>query len=264
MNGFSELEPMKEHLDALVARYNTPSFIKDDPVQFPLRYGDPRDIEIASLLVSTIAWGKRSMILRNSDRMLALLGNEPYQFVTEGNIDSIDENNLHRTFFGRHLRYYLRGLREVYSRYGSLENFASKLGARNSDAPAWTIADGLGKVLADANVLHPLDGPNRCLPSQTETSALKRFNMALRWLVRNDGIVDAGVWTLLRPSQLFIPLDVHSGNTARALGLLERKQNDRKAVELLTDALRKFNPEDPVIYDFALFGAGVYADTLKE
>ncbi len=259
MSSFTELEPLKEHLDSLVERYNTKAFIADDPVQFALRYSDPRDIEIASLLVSTIAWGKRSMILRNADRMLARLGDEPYHFVTEGDIESIDESNIHRTFFGRHLRHYLRGLREVYSRFGSLENFAATLKAQDSEAPAWVIAEALNRVLADANSTCRLDGPDRCLPSQVDKSALKRFNMALRWLVRRDGIVDPGVWTLLKPSQLYIPLDVHSGNTARALGLLERKQNDRRAVEELTSALRIFNPDDPVIYDFALFGAGVYA-----
>ena len=109
----SDYEPVKELLDVLADKYNTEAFVADDPVQFARRFGDQRDAEIASLLVSSIAWGKRSMILRNADNMLALLGNEPYRFVLEGDIDAIGEGNIHRTFFGRHLRHYLRALRMV-------------------------------------------------------------------------------------------------------------------------------------------------------
>lgn len=260
----SDYEPVKELLDVLAQRYNTPEFIADDPVQFARRFGEQRDAEIASLLVSSIAWGKRSMILRNADRMLGILENEPYRFVMEGDIEAIGEDNIHRTFFGRHLRHYLRALRLLYRRYGSLENFAVALGAPVAEAPAWTIAEGINGLLEEANAAHPLDGPNRCIPAKPDTSALKRLNMALRWLVRNDGIVDLGMWKALRPSQLYIPLDVHSGNTARGLGLLERRQNDRRAVEELTGRLRRFNATDPVIYDFALFGVGVNGDTYTD
>jgi len=98
---------------------------------------------------------------------------------------------------------------------------------------------------------------SRCLPTNLTNTALKRINMALRWLVRDDGIVDMGVWTAIKPSQLFIPLDVHGGNTARALGLIDRRANDKKTVLALTSLLRKFRPDDPVIYDYALFGVGI-------
>ena len=250
---------LKEQLDALVMKYNVPEFADNDPVGFPRRFTDKRDIEIASLLVSTIAWGQRPMILRDADRMLSKLGNEPYRFVCEGDIASIGEENVHRTFFGRHLRYYLTGLRELYLRYGSLEDFAIACGATASEAPAWQLASSLRSLLSDANTAAQcrLDGPDRCLPSAVDTSALKRFNMALRWLIRRDGIVDLGVWSALEPSQLFIPLDVHVANVSRSAGLLVRKQNDRRAVEELTCALRRLRPDDPTIYDFALFGYGV-------
>ncbi len=182
---------LKEQLDALVMKYNVPEFADNDPVGFPRRFTDKRDIEIASLLVSTIAWGQRPMILRDADRMLSKLGNEPYRFVCEGDIASIGEENVHRTFFGRHLRYYLTGLRELYLRYGSLEDFAIACGATASEAPAWQLASSLRSLLSDANTAAQcrLDGPDRCLPSAVDTSALKRFNMALRWLVRRDGMV---------------------------------------------------------------------------
>lgn len=256
----SELEPVKELLDVLARRYNTPAFIVDDPVQFPRRFDDARDAEVVSLLVSAIAWGKRSMILRNAEKLLGIMHHDPVHFVLAGDIDSISDANIHRTFFGRHLRHVLRGLRLVYSRYGSLENFAVAIGAPSSELPAWEIARGLNVAFAEANKGYEDIGPNRCIPAEVDSSALKRLNMALRWLVRDDGIVDLGAWTALTPAQLYVPLDVHSGNTARALGLLTRRANDRRAVEELTAALRTFNAADPVLYDFALFGVGVNSE----
>ncbi len=253
---------LREVLDRYAAEYNVAEFAESDPVQFARRFTELADREIASLLVSTISWGRRPMILRNAERLLGLLEGEPLRFVLDGDIDSIADDNIHRTFFGRHLRYYLRGLRELYSRFGSLENFARHIGAdAPGEAPAWKIAEELRKVLADANAScnEMLCGPDRCLPSKPSTSALKRLNMALRWLVRRDGIVDPGGWELIGPERLYMPMDVHVCNTSAALGLLDKapKSPDRKTAEALTAALREFRPEDPTIYDFALFGLGV-------
>lgn len=243
-------------LDRYAGEYNTPSFIGNDPVQFPRKYTDKRDIEITALLVSTISWGKRAMILRNADKMLGLMHNEPYRFVTEGDFSEISSQNIHRTFFSRHLIYYLNGLREIYKHYPSLEDFAVASGAVAAEAPAWELAKDLNAILCDANG-NKTEEASRCLPSKPESSALKRLNMALRWLIRNDGIVDIGCWTAIRPDRLYIPLDVHVGNISRRLGLLTRQQNDRKAVIELTDTLRRYRPDDPTVYDFALFGLGV-------
>lgn len=249
----------KELLDRLAAQYNEPGFVANDPVQFPRRFTDPRDIEISAFLTSVISWGRRPMILNNAERLHRMLDGRPYDFVIGGDIDGIGDDNIHRTFFGRHLRYALRGLRAIYSRYGSLEAFAAAIGAADTAAPAWHLAGEMNRIFnaAAEECGQTLGGPSRCLPDKVDASALKRFNMALRWLVRNDGVVDMGVWSYLKPSQLFIPLDVHSAATARSLGLLTRRQNDRKAVEELTENLRRFNPADPTIYDFALFGFGV-------
>ncbi len=248
---------LHNRLDELVDRYNRPAFADADPVQFPRRYSDARDIEISALLTSTIAWGRRPMILRDAERLHELLGGEPYAFVTGGDIDDIDDRNIHRTFFGRHLRHYLRGLRSLYGHYGSLENLAAAVGADKSEAPAWEIAGALNGIIHQANGGCCPAGGARCLPADIRTTALKRFNMALRWLVRHDGIVDIGVWSVLKPSQLYLPLDVHSGNMSRSLGLLARTANDRRAVVEVTERLRRFRPDDPTVYDFALFGVGV-------
>ena len=172
----------------------------------------------------------------------------------EQGYEDLPDCNIHRTFFARNLRHYLRGLHAIYSRYSSLEDFAAKALAGVESHHSWHLAEAINSCLREAN---GGCADCRCMPLGLDKSALKRFNMALRWLVRDDGIVDMGVWSAIRPSQLYIPLDVHVGNISRQLGLLERKANDRRAVDELTDRLRRFNPADPVVYDYALFGIGV-------
>lgn len=242
-------------LNAEAARINSRAFIADDPVQFPRRFSDPRDIEIAALLSAILAWGNRTMICRDINRLLDRMEHLPYQFVAEGAFEQIPpEENIHRTLFASHLQHLLRGLRLIYARYGSLDAMASSLGIGGTEAPAWHLVDSIQRICTDAN-----GGVScsRALPLNMATTALKRVNMALRWLVRDDGIVDMGIWHSIPKSKLFIPLDVHVGNTARALGLLDRRANDRRAVEQLTALLRTINPDDPCIYDYALFGLGI-------
>lgn len=248
---------LKELLDTEAARINSPSFISDDPVRFPRLFSDLRDIEIVSLLVSAIAWGNRKMICRDCERLLSIMGHRPYRFMMDGAYEDLPDGlNIHRTFFTQHLKHYMRGLRAIYSRHGSLQAFAADLHVAATEAPAWTLVEGVNRELAMADPVN--NGlACRCLPQNLKTTALKRVNMALRWLVRNDGIVDLGVWDVISPSQLFIPLDVHVGDISRELGLLTRKANDRRAVEEVTAHLRHFNPADPTVYDFALFGIGM-------
>ena len=247
-------DDIRRLLDEQVIRINRPEFIKDDPVQFPHRFSDIRDIEITAFLSASIAWGNRKMICRDADRMLGIMQNSPYAYVMDGAYEELDDRlNIHRTFFASDLKYYLRGLRKIYLSHTSLDSFAHNAGAGTSEMPSWTFAGALGKALADAN-----DGMSnsQCVATNLETTALKRINMALRWLVRDDGLVDLGVWTSIPKSKLYVPLDVHVGNTARDLGLIARKSNDRKAVMELMEPLRMWRPDDPAIYDFALFGIG--------
>ena len=246
---------IKDLLDSEAKRINSIEFIDDDPVQFPHRFSDLRDIEISSLLCASIAWGNRKMICRDCNKMLALMDNDPYAYMMDrGYEDLPDELNIHRTFFARNLKHFLRGLEKIYSEHGSLQDFARKCRIDLATHPAWSLVENINAVLADAN---SGKGDSRCLPLNMETTALKRVNMALRWLVRNDGIVDLGVWDVIKPAQLYIPLDVHVGNVARSLELVDRKADDRKTVEQLTAILREMRPDDPVFYDFALFGIGM-------
>ena len=246
---------IRDLLDSEATRINREEFIGNDPVQFPRRFSRLEDIETVSFLSAIIAWGRRPMICRNAERMLDLMEHEPYKYVMDEGYEDLDADmNLHRTFFARHFRYFLRGLRRIFREYGSVDAFGAAVHAGESETPSWKLVEEMEKIMRDEN-----NGENcsQCLPVNLDTTALKRINMALRWLVRDDGIVDMGVWKSIPKSKLFIPLDVHAGNTARNLGLLCRRANDRKSVEALTATLRTLRPEDPVFYDYALFGIGV-------
>ena len=246
---------IRELLESEAQRINSPEFIDSDPVLFPRRFETLQDIEIAALLSATISWGNRKMICRNCDKMLSMMGGQPFRFVMDkGYEDLDDETNIHRTFFVRNLKHYLRGLHEINRSHGSLQEYARHIDISSSPFPAWRLMEGINNELQQAN-----GGAcdSRCLPSNLGNTALKRVNMALRWLVRNDRIVDMGVWDVITPAQLFIPLDVHVGDTARELGLLTRKANDRRSVEEVTSSLREICPDDPVKFDYALFGIGM-------
>lgn len=252
---------MKMLLDKYAAEINSPDFIDKDPVQFPRRFSDIRDIEIVAFISAIIAWGNRTMIIRDIEKLLTEMNFQPYNYVADKQYLDFPENkNIHRTMFGRHLIYFLNGLNAIYRKHSSLDEFAASAHVGDCELPSYGFADSLQMAMCEAN-----NGAYcpQCIPKNLQTSALKRFNMALRWLVRDDGIVDLGIWKSITKRKLLIPLDVHVGNTSRSLGLLSRKANDRKSTVILTDTLRKFNPEDPVIYDFALFGIGVASIDIK-
>lgn len=244
-----------EMLEREAARINSPEFVAADPVQFPRRFRTVADIEVVALLSSHLAWGNRKMICRDIERLLAFAENQPADWVREGAFEAIDdEQNIHRTFFGRNLKHLLRGLRSIYAEFPSLDAFCGSLNLVGQDCAPWRLAEALNRRMAAANGGRT---DSRCLPLNLQSTALKRLNMALRWLVRNDGIVDMGVWNSLTPADLYIPLDVHVGNTSRAIGLTVRRANDKRTAEEITAALRTLRPEDPTYFDFALFGLGV-------
>lgn len=250
-------DELKELLDREARRFNTPDFIDADPVQFPRKFQSLPDIEIVSLLASTVAWGNRKMICSNITKMLTLMDWSPATWLLDKVYEELPDMNIHRTFFARDLRAFMRGLYPIYRDHGSLQEFARKKNIGDTEYPAWALAEAINASLEEENRGIADVNLSRCLPQNLKTTALKRLNMALRWLVRDDGIVDMGVWDVIKPSRLFIPLDVHVGDTSRELGLLHRNANDRRSVEELTATLRRFNPSDPVIYDYALFSLGL-------
>lgn len=251
---------IKALLDSEATRINRPEFIGSDPVQFPRRFSRQEDIETVAFLSAIIAWGRRQMICRNAERMLALMGHEPFHYVIDKGYEDLDPGmNIHRTFFARHFQYFLRGMRRIFREYGNLDAFGKAMHIGDSETPSWKLVEDMEKLMREEN--NGNDCP-QCLPVNLKATALKRVNMALRWLVRDDGIVDIGIWKSIPKSKLYIPLDVHVGNTARNLGILSRRGNDRKSVELLTATLRSLRPDDPVFYDYALFGIGIESSKL--
>jgi len=226
---------------------NAKDFIRHDPVQFPLRYVKKRglckaDVEISAFLTATIAWGRRDLILRSAEKLFTLMAPGPAEFVMNGNYRKLKNGNIHRTFFESDLSYFCKGFRHCYAKYSSLESLFSQ-------APdIWQGIALFREEMAAANG----GCYSKQIASPDANSACKRINLALRWLVRK-GPVDIGLWKSIKPSDLYIPLDVHVARNARRLGLLQRKSNDKKAVIELTEKLKEFCPEDPVKYDFALF-----------
>lgn len=245
----------KDFLDEKVEQYNRPEFVESDPIQIPKSFSRKEDIEIAGFLSATIAWGQRKTIVKNAWRMVQLMDNAPYEFVishTESNLDSL-KKFVHRTFNGDDFTTFVSALRRIYVQYGGLE-----------EAFCVSIEDNcLQKGISNFKKIFfeekSLQRTQKHLSDPEKGSAAKRINMYLRWMVRKDNKgVDIGIWNKIKPSQLSCPLDVHSGNVARYLGLISRRQNDAKALQELDAHLRILDAQDPAKYDFALFGLGVF------
>lgn len=253
-NGIPEIE-IKAFLEEKYLQYNTPAFIECDPISIPHKFSGLRDREISGFLIAAIAWGRRDLILRSGRLMLELMDNVPFEFIMSANESELSRFSrfVHRTFNGTDCIYFIRGLRHIYLNFSSMED-AILLGMKDTGS----IKDGLSYLRSVFFTLPHAQRNEKHFADITGGAAGKRLNMFLRWMVRKDNQgVDFGIWKNIDPSALFIPLDLHSGNTARRLGLLTRKMNDWKAVEELTQILREFDPCDPVKYDFALFGLGV-------
>ncbi len=246
---------LKEFLDAKVLQYNRPTFLETDPISIPHRFQAKADIEISAFLTATIAWGNRKSIISNANRMMELLDNAPHDFVI--NHEEKDLDNLkgfvHRTFNGEDFIFFIKGLAHIYKKHNGLEETI----AEYSDGNFLQFSISQFKKCF-FEIQHPLR-TTKHISDPLKGSAAKRINMFLRWMVRDNSTgVDFGIWKKIAPSQLSCPLDVHSGNVARKLKLLKRKQNDAKALAELDANLRKLDPNDPVKYDFALFGLGVF------
>ncbi|WP_242093778.1 TIGR02757 family protein [Aestuariivivens sediminicola] len=246
---------LQEFLDAKVAQYNHPRFIETDPIQIPHSFSKKEDIEIAGFLTATIAWGNRKSIINNAGGLMALLDHAPHDFVLNHSKQDLKSltHFVHRTFNGEDCKQFVRSLQHIYKFHGGLESVFAKHAEKTS------LQGAISRFKSLFFEIEHLPRSKKHISDPLKNSAAKRLNMMLRWFVRKDNSgVDFGIWKSLSPSQLSCPLDVHSGNVARKLGLLNRKQNDAKALEELDNNLRNLDPSDPVKYDFALFGLGVF------
>ncbi|MGC6431626.1 MAG: TIGR02757 family protein [Jejuia sp.] len=248
---------LKTFLDAKVQQYNNPKFIESDPIQAPHKFSKKEDIEIAGFLTATIAWGNRKSIINNANRLMQLLDNSPFDFVLNHESSDLDKLStfVHRTFNGEDCKQFIKSLKHIYQNHDGLESVFARYIEENS------LQHSISKFKSIFFEIEHLKRTQKHVSDPLKNSAAKRINMFLRWMVRNDKTgVDFGIWKSISPSQLSCPLDVHSGNVARKLGLLKRKQNDAKALAELDKNLRQLDSYDPVKYDFALFGLGVFED----
>jgi uncharacterized protein (TIGR02757 family) len=245
---------LKALLDAAYERHAQPHFSADDPIQLPRAFAQRHDAEVIGFLTATIAWGQRKTIITNAWKLARLMDEAPHAFVMNASPTELRrlEGFVHRTFNSTDLLHFVKGLRHVYTTYGGLEDAFLEEGRPGPMDQAihrfkQRFFEPRHQQRTQKHVADPVKGSNA-----------KRINMYLRWMVRpNDRGVDLGLWTRITPADLMVPLDVHTGRVGRELGLLKRTQDDWKAVEELTAALRRFDPKDPVKYDIALFGIGV-------
>jgi uncharacterized protein (TIGR02757 family) len=243
-----------DFLEAKYEQYNHPEFIETDPISVPHQFTRKEDIEIAAFLTATISWGNRQSIVKDAEKLLGMMEFSPYDFIVNLNQTETEkfESFYHRTFNGKDCIFFLNSLKNIYQIHDGLESLF--------------LPDNVtgikGALCRFRSVFLEIDHPRRSekhVADPFKGASAKRLLMFLRWMVRNDHKgVDFGLWKKISSAILMCPLDVHSGNVARKLGLLQRKQNDWKAVEELTANLRQFDLEDPVKYDFALFGLGVF------
>ncbi|MGB1102208.1 MAG: TIGR02757 family protein [Crocinitomicaceae bacterium] len=244
-------ELLKVFLEEQTDRFNQTSFIQEDPISIPHLFENPKDIETIGFIVATISWGQRATIIKNGLRLCEIMGNAPYDYVMNASAKDLkDIAFVHRTFNAEDLRFFINSIRGLNQKYGGLEAaFAIDTSSMANRIASFrtTFLQTKHEKRSEKHVSNPLTG-----------SASKRINMFLRWMVRNDNKgVDFGIWESISPSELYIPLDVHTGNVARELGLIKRKANDWKALEELMNNVRKFDSDDPCKYDYALFGIGV-------
>lgn len=250
-----KLADLKSFLDEKVVEFNKPSFIETDPIQVPKQFSEKENIEIAGFLTATISWGNRQAIIKNAMRLMAIMDFQPYDFITGASEQEKEKlrSFVHRTFNGDDCIYFIHSLQNIYKNHGGLQAVLEK--GFQQDKTVKSALVYFYKIFFEMRG----ERTRKHISNIQNGASGKRLNMFLRWMVRQDNKgVDFGLWKNIPASALMLPLDVHTGNVGRKLGLLQRKSNDWKAVEEITAALRNFDAEDPVKYDFALFGLGVF------
>lgn len=250
-------EKLHALLEEKYALYNQTTFIESDPISIPHQFAKKEDIEIAGFITATIAWGQRKAIIRQAKKIMAALQGSPYNFImnaSEKELYQAAQHCIYRTFNPDDALAFLYALRNIYRKHNGLEAVFLK-GYQTTNQ----ITDALIYFREVFFTTDHLKRTQKHVANIQKGSSGKRLNMYLRWMVRKDDMdVDFGLWKKIKMADLMLPLDVHTGNTSRLLGLLNRKQNDWKSVEEVTAKLRTFSPDDPIKYDFSLFGIGVF------
>lgn len=249
-------ENIKLFLDQKYYSFNQPQFIETDPIQVPALFTTKENIEIAGFMAATLAWGQRPTIIRNALQLVKFMDFNPIEFLLNTKEDDWKKiaGFKHRTFNSTDCLYFLKSLKNIYLNHGGLETVFTTGFQENK-----TIFNALVYFRKIFFELEHAPRTEKHISNVLKGASAKRLNMFLRWMVRSDqNGVDFGLWKQIPSSALMLPLDLHTGNVARKLGLLTRSQNDWKAVEEITFKLRELDAQDPIKYDFALFGLGVF------
>lgn len=248
-------DELRDFLEFKTGQYNRPSFIDEDPISIPHLFTRREDIEIAAFMAATLAWGNRKAIVKAGYRLMELMGNSPYEFVMHCGSKDLERLSrfVYRTYNGADAVFFVGALKRLYAQHGGLY----AVFVQNWQGGTVYALHTFREMFLNGAVpgLHA----SKHIANVQKGSSGKRLNMFLRWMVRKDANgVDFGIWNDLGPQNLYLPLDLHTGNVGRKLGILSRKQSDWKAVVEITRALRLMDAADPVKYDFALFGLGIY------
>ncbi len=249
---FLSEQELHDFLENRYQTYHNSSFIESDPISIPHLFSKKEDIEVIGFIVATIAWGQRKTIIQNGHTLVNQMDQHPYDFVMNASVKEINalKGFKHRTFQFDDLKHFILALRNIYQNHGGMEAVFS------------VHTDPLNRILHFRKIFFEVDHLPRTekhVSNPSKGASAKRINMFLRWMVRtNQAGVDFGLWKNIQTNSLLCPLDVHTANVSRKLGLLKRTQNDWQAVEELTQRLQKMDAHDPVKYDFALFGLGVF------
>ena len=240
-------EDLFDFLEEKAILFERKDFIENDPISIPHLFSRKEDIEIIAFIVATISWGNRKSIITNGNKLVEIMGESPYDFTMSANNKQLQKIKfVHRTFNDLDLQQFILSLKKIYEKGGLEKSFKGK----NAQERIINFRTEFTSHFAENRTMKHVSDP-------ASNSSAKRLNMFLRWMVRSDKRkVDFGIWKSIAAAELMLPLDVHTGNVGRKLGLLKREQNDWKAVEEITEALRKFDKKDPIKYDFALFGLG--------
>lgn len=248
---------LKAYFDGLVDKYNQPDFIPNDPIKIPHQFTQIQDVEIMGFWSAMLAWGQRVTIINKSMELIELMEGRPHHFILHHTEEDRARfaNFKHRTFNYTDTLYFLDFLQRYYRANESLEDAFARF-IKPEDEHVGPGLRGFHELFFDSEA-----APHRTrkhIATPARKSRCKRLNMFLRWMVRQDDKgVDFGIWKQIRPDQLLMPLDVHVNRVARKFNLIDRKQNDFQTVVELTRTMKRFDPKDPVKYDFALFSIGV-------
>ncbi len=251
-----KLLELKPWLDHIVEKVESPGYIEYDPVQFMHAFESKRDREIAGFLASMMAWGRRDIVIQKTDDLLKRMDYDPYNYITQYNAGRASDFDgfKHRTFKPVDIHGILSSLSVVYQKFQDFESFWKDCHKYAVESGCTVVTVFHNRFLILSNEILPRT--HKHISNPANKSPAKRLYMFLRWTIRKNSPVDTGIWNFLPESELMIPLDVHVARQSRRLGLLTRKSNDWKAVKELTDTFRLLDPDDPVRYDFALFGIG--------